>query len=153
VQSTAYGTALLTSCCLSSQDPLVTLAMARAYESIPGCQAVYFPSETHTTLVVNRLCLALEALAAKQMQLPFDAAVQVAAGSNAQQQVSLGLSRNIPGAAAAAAAGGVGVGVGRSELQVGQQLPDALSLAGLPLLKPAATAAAATSSSVRRALL
>jgi hypothetical protein len=61
------------------QDPLVTLAMAQAYESIPGCQAVYFPSETHTTLVVNRLGLALEALVAKQTAVHAPAVHEAAA--------------------------------------------------------------------------
>lgn len=36
--------------------------MARQYELIPGCQAAYFPNETHTTIVINRLAAALEAL-------------------------------------------------------------------------------------------
>uniref|UniRef100_A0A383V6Z1 AB hydrolase-1 domain-containing protein n=1 Tax=Tetradesmus obliquus TaxID=3088 RepID=A0A383V6Z1_TETOB len=78
------------------QDPLVTLAMARAYESIPGCQAVYFPSETHTTLVVNRLCLALEALAAGQAGHGAAAAsapvgVSAACGELPSRQFHLGL--------------------------------------------------------------
>jgi hypothetical protein len=115
------------------QDPLVTLAMARAYESIPGCQAVYFPSETHTTLVVNRLCLALEALAAQQPMPACNAAVSSAC--NAQQQVPVVLGSGIPGAAAAAAAaaavGSTKAGLTHGEL--GQQLTDALPLAAPPV--------------------
>lgn len=36
--------------------------MAQTYERIPGCKAVYFAGETHTTLVINKLRLALAAL-------------------------------------------------------------------------------------------
>jgi hypothetical protein len=114
------------------QDPLVTLAMARAYESIPGCQAVYFPSETHTTLVVNRLCLALEALAALPTT-PADNAAGLTSACNAQQQVPIVLgssstTSSIPGAAAAA-----DLGAGLARGKVGRQLSDALSFAEPPV--------------------